>query len=309
MRLKLLVPLGQVQERWQHDRQLFLSKVKSLGVDASLHATSFVLASQTPEAERSLLQGVDVMVVISPLAVSPAPIVEMAHKSGVPVVAYDRLIMDCPLALYVSFDNAKVGELQASHLVRRKPQGNYVLVSGPPSDHNSLLYREGQMRVLQPLIDRGEIRIVEDQAAKDWLPTEAYRIVKEALNKTDGQLDAVLATNDGLAEGALQALAERNLERKVPVTGQDAELPACQRIVAGTQSMTVYKPIKLLAETAAEAAVALAKKQMIGFKTTALPNGRGNVPSILLSPIPVDKDNLEETVIADGFQKREEVFP
>ena len=302
------MPLGQVQERWQHDRQLFLAKVKALGVDASLHATSFGPASQNPESEKALLQGVDVMVVISPLNASPAPLVEMAHRSGIPVVAYDRLILDCPLDFYVSFDNAKVGELQASQLVARKPHGNYVILGGPPSDSNSRFYREGQMKVLQPLIDRGDIRVLEDQWAKDWLPTEAYQIVKEALDKSDGRVDAVLATNDGLAEGAVQALAERNLERKVPVTGQDAELTACQRIMKGTQSMTVYKPIKLLAETAAEAAVALAKKQMIGFKTTALSNGRGNVTSILLSPVPVDKDNLEETVIADGFQKREDVF-
>src|SRR5579871_3341934 len=249
MRLKFLVPLGQVQERWRHDRQEFLAKAKELGVEVVLQATSFVIHSQNQQTEKALLEGVDVLAVIAPTTVSPVPIVEFARKMGVLVMAYDRLINDCGLDLYISFDNEKVGEMQARYLVERKPKGRYLKIGGPPGDNNSPFFQKGQMGVLGPYVDCGDIKIVADQPAKDWLPAEAYRITKEALDKS-GPLDAVLASNDGLAEGAVQALKDAGLEGKVLVTGQDAELGACQRIMAGTQSMTVYKPIKLLASTA-----------------------------------------------------------
>ncbi len=307
MRLKFLVPLGQVQERWRHDRQEFLSKAKALGVEVALQATSFVIHSQNQQSEKALLEGVDVLAVIAPTSISPVPIIEFARKSGVPVIAYDRLINDCGLDLYISFDNAKVGEMQARYLVQRKPKGKYLLIGGPKEDNNTPFFRQGQMGVLGPYVDAGEIKLAADQAAKDWLPDEAYRITKEALEKS-GPLDAVLASNDGLAEGAVQALQEAGLEGKCLVTGQDAELSACQRIVAGTQSMTVYKPIKFLASTAVEMALALWQKQSLSGKTTAVSNRRMPVPSVLLPPVLVDKTNLEDKVIADGFQKKNEVY-
>lgn len=307
MRLKFLVPLGQVQERWRHDRQEFLAKAKELGVEVMLQATSFVIHSQSQQAEKALLDGVDVLAVIAPTTVSPVPIIEFARKTGVPVIAYDRLVKDCGLDLYISFDNEKVGEMQARYLLERQPKGRYLKISGPPEDNNSPFFHKGQMGALRPYADCGEIKIVADQPAKDWLPAEAYRITKEALDKT-GSLDAVLASNDGLAEGAVQALKEKELAGKVLVTGQDAELAACRRIVAGTQSMTVYKPIKLLASTAVEMAVALWKKENLSGRTTTVTYGRLPVPSVLLPPVLVDKTNLEAKVIADGFQKKAEVF-
>ncbi len=307
MRLKFLVPLGQVQERWRHDRQEFLSKAKTLGVEVALQATSFVIHSQNQEAEKALLEGVDVLAVIAPTSISPVPIIEFARKSGVPVIAYDRLVNDCGLDLYISFDNVKVGEMQARYLVQRKPKGKYLLIGGPKEDNNTPFFHQGQMGVLRPYADAGQIKLVAEQAAKDWLPAEAYRITKEALEKS-GPLDAVLASNDGLAEGAVQALREAGLAGECLVTGQDAELSACQRIVAGTQSMTVYKPIKLLASTAVEMALALWQKQSLPGKTTTVSNRRMPVPSVLLPPVLVDKTNLEDKVIADGFQKKNEVY-
>ena len=305
--MKFLVPLGQVQERWRHDRQEFLAKAKELGVDVTLQATSFVIHSQSQQAEKALLEGVDVLAVIASTTLSPAPIVEFARKAGVPVIAYDRLIKDCGLDLYISFDNEKVGELQARYLVDRRPKGKYLKIGGPLEDNNSPFFHKGQMGVLRPYVDCGDIKLAGDQPAKDWLPAEAYRITKEALDQS-GPLDAVLASNDGLAEGAVQALKEKDLAGKTLVTGQDAELAACQRIVAGTQSMTVYKPIKSLASTAIEMALALWKKENLSSKTTTVSNGRMPVPSVLLPPILVDKSNLEEKVIGDGFQKKAEVF-
>jgi D-xylose transport system substrate-binding protein len=164
------------------------------------------------------------------------------------------------------------------------------------------------MKVLQPSISRGDIRIVLDQWARDWLAVEALKIMENALTRSSNQVDAVVASNDGVAGGAIQALSEQKLAGRTLVSGQDAELSACQRIAAGTQSMTVYKPIRLLAYKAAEVAVKLARKEPLGETTRGIGNGKIDVPSILLTPVAVDRDNLASTVIADGYQKREDVY-
>jgi D-xylose transport system substrate-binding protein len=201
-----------------------------------------------------------------------------------------------------------VGELQGEYAVKNKPKGNYVLIGGAPTDNNALLLRDGQMKFLKAPVDRGDIKIVSDQWARDWQPIEALKIMENALTRVNNQVDAVVASNDGTAGGAIQALTEQKLAGKVLVTGQDAELAACQRIVAGTQTMTIYKPIPVLGSKAAEVAVLLAKKQSIPDQTKPVKNGKKDVPSILLEPIPVDKDNLLSTVIKDGYHKLEEVY-
>ncbi len=186
------------------------------------------------------------MLVVAPHnAKTTATIVEAAHKLKVPVIAYDRLILDSDVDLYISFDNVKVGELQAEYLVKRKPTGNYVLIGGAPTDNNARLFRDGQMNILKPLVDKGDIKVVADQWAKDWQPVEALKITENALTKNNNQVDAVVASNDGIAGAAIQALGEQKLAGKVLVSGQDAELAGCQRVAAGTQSMTIYKPIRV----------------------------------------------------------------
>lgn len=296
------------EERWQRDRDLVVAKGKELGVEVIVQAANGDDALQISQAENMLTQGVNVLLVAPHNGKSAATIVEAAHKAGVPVIAYDRLIRDSDLDLYISFDNVRVGEMQAKYLTDRKPKGNYVLIGGAPTDNNAHLFRDGQMKVLKPLVDKGDIKIVADQWAKDWQPEQALKITENALTQANNQVDAVVASNDGLAGAAIQALAEQKLAGKVLVSGQDAELAACQRIAAGTQSMTVYKPIKALADKAAEVAVKLAKKQPHGEKTQGLNNGKIDVPSILLDPVMVDKDNLVSTVIADGYQKLEQVY-
>jgi D-xylose transport system substrate-binding protein len=168
--------------------------------------------------------------------------------------------------------------------------------------------RKGHLNVLKPYLERGDITLAADQWARDWQPVEALKVMENALTRTGNRVDAVLAANDGTAGGAIQALAEQKLAGRVPVTGQDAELSACQRIVAGTQGMTIYKPIKRLADKAAEVAVLLARKQPVPDPTTKVHNGKIDVPSILLPAVTVDRDNLDETVIKDGYQKREDVY-
>ncbi len=296
------------EERWQHDRDLFVAKAKEMGVDVLVQAANSNDALQNSQAENLLTEGVNVLVVVPHNGKSCATIVEAAHKSGVPVIAYDRLIMDSDLDLYISFDNVKVGEYQADYLVKRKPKGNYVLIGGAPTDNNALLFRKGQMNVLEPLVKNGDIKIVADQWADDWLPVKALQIMENALTKNHNNVDAVVVSNDATAGGAIQALAEQNLAGKVLVSGQDADIAGCQRIMAGTQSMTVYKPIKRLAEKAAEIAVAMANKQPLTDPTSTVNNGKKDVTSILLEPVEVDKANMDSTVIADGYQKKEDVY-
>ena len=296
------------EERWHRDRDLLVADCAALGGKVLVQAANGDDTLQNAQAENLLTQGVDVLLVAPHNGKTAATIVESAHRLGVPVIAYDRLISDSDLDLYVSFDNGKVGRLQANYLVERRGRGNYVLIGGAPTDHNAHLYREGQMSVLKPFVDRGDIRIVSDQWASDWQATEALKIMENALTAADDQVAAVVASNDGLAAGAIQALEEQKLAGKVLVSGQDAELTACQRIVAGTQAMTVYKPIHLLAQTAAEAAMALARREPIRAATRTMNNGRKDIPSILIDPIEVDRDNLAKTVIADGYQTVEGVF-
>jgi D-xylose transport system substrate-binding protein len=296
------------EERWQRDRDLVVAKGKELGAEVLVQAANGNDALQNSQAENLLTQGVDVLLVAPHNGKTAAIIVESAHKAGVPVIAYDRIINDSDLDLYISFDNVRVGELQADYIVKRAPKGAYVLIGGAPTDYNAVLFRKGQMNIIQPLVDKGDIKIVSDQWAKDWQAVEALKIMENALTRSGNKVDAVVASNDGVGGGAIQALAEQRLAGKVPVSGQDAELAACQRIVAGTQSMTVYKPIKLLATKAAEVAVMLAKKQPVTDPTKPVNNGKKDVPSILLEPIQVDKDNMVKTVIADGYQKMEDVY-
>jgi D-xylose transport system substrate-binding protein len=296
------------EERWQRDRDLFVAECEKQGARVLVQAANNNATLQNSQAENLLTQGVSVLVVVPNNAKTAATIVESAHKSGVPVIAYDRLILDSDLDVYVSFDAVRVGEQQADYLVKRRPKGNYVLIGGSPTDNNAHLVRDGQMNVLKPLVDKGDIKIVTEQWAKDWQPVEALKIMENALTRNQNQVDAVVASNDGTAGGAIQALAEQKLTDKVLVSGQDAELGACQRIVGGTQTMTVYKPIHLLAQKAAEIALTLARKEPLPATSKTLPNGTKDVPAFLIDPLQVDKDNIVATVIKDGWQKLEDVY-
>ena len=295
------------EERWQKDRDLFVKRAGELGAEVLVQSADGNDATQLRQAEGLLTQGIDILVVIPHNAEVAASIVDAAKRSNVPVISYDRLIRNSDVDLYISFDNEKVGEMQAKYLVERAATGNYILIGGAPTDNNAKMFRDGQMRVLQPYVERGDIKIMADQWARDWLPEEAMKHTENALTKGADDVAAVLASNDATAGGAIQALVRVNMASKVLVSGQDADLAALQRIVAGTQSMTVYKPVAVLAVRAAEAAVALAKHEDIATERT-VNNGRKDVRSILLEPIMVDRNNLEATVIQDGFHRREDVF-
>lgn len=295
-------------DRWPRDKDLFTQKCNELGMGVLVQSANSDDSLQLTQAENLISQGIQALVVVAHNDKSCATIVEAAHKAGIPVLAYDRLIANCDLDLYVSFDSVKVGEIMANALTKIKPSGNYVLMGGAPTDHNAILVREGHMKGLAPYIKRGAIRIVGDQWSNDWLAVNALKNMENILTKNNNHVDAVLDSYDGTAGGSIQALTEQKLEGKVLVSGQDGELAACRRILAGTQTMTVYKPVKLLAAKAAEMTLKLVKKEPLTGITGTVDNGKIKVPSVLLDPIPVDKTNLVSTVIADGFQKMEDVY-
>lgn len=295
------------EERWQKDRDIFTARAEELGAEVHVQSADGDDATQLSQAENLITQGIDVLVVVPHNASTAAAIVESAHEADVKVLSYDRLILDSEVDLYISFDNEKVGEMQAEYMTHLVPEGNYVLIGGAPTDNNAKLLRQGQMNVLQPLIDSGAIEIVHDEWATDWLPEEALKIMENALTANHNRIDAVVASNDATAGGAIEALAAQKLAGKVPISGQDADLAAVQRIVEGTQAMTVYKPLNHLATKAAEIAVQMAIGEEVETEET-IHNGLIDLPAVLLEPISVDKDNMVETLIQDGFYELEEVY-
>ena len=235
-----------------------------------------------------------------------ASIVEAAHKQNVPVISYDRLIRNADVDLYVSHQVVKIGQMQAQYALDHQPKGNYVLIGGSQTDNNALLLTDGQMQVLQPAIDKGQIKIVTKQYAREWLASEALRIMEDALTKNNNDIQAVVASNDGTAGGAISAIPPQ-LVGKILVTGQDASLDAVQRIVQGQQTMTIYKPIQPLAFAAVDSAVKLAKGEKVEAKDK-INNGKLDVPSLLFEPMVLDKNNVMQTVIKDGYHKVEDVY-
>lgn len=297
------------EQRWQGDRDLFVKKCGELGADVKVESANSDDNQQIKDVQSLLTAGVKVLVVVPHDGLAMSRAVEMAHQANVPVIAYDRLIKNCDLDMYVSFDPVKIGEVDAQYLVDHLPtpgRGKIAIIYGAPTDNNAQLMKQGFDTVLNPLIKSGAIQVVHADWAEDWKPENAKKIINAAI--TNGEkFDGILASNDGTAGGAIQALSEAGLAGKIIVTGQDAELAACQRIVAGTQTCTIYKPLSMEATGAAEAAVALAKDKPV-IATTSVNNGKIDVPSILYQVTVVDKNNLNDTVVKDGFRSYDDVY-
>jgi D-xylose transport system substrate-binding protein len=305
--IKIGVLMAQLrEERWQRDRDLIASRIEELHAKADVQSADSDANKQLEQAKAMLAGGVKALIVVPVDLEKAAEIVKAANEQHVPVISYDRLINNADVALYVSFDNTKVGRMQAERLLAKAPTGNYLLLGGSQSDNNAKLVRDGQMEVLKPAVDSGAIKIVADPFIDNWDPAKAKEATAEAIKKAH-KLAAVVASNDSTAGGAVEALTDAKMAGKVLVSGQDAELAACQRIVAGTQEMTVYKPLRSLARMAAGSAVSLAKGQPVS-SLVKVNNGLKDIPASLIDPISVDKGNLDVTVIADGYHTKDEVY-
>lgn len=299
------------EERWLKDRDLFVARAGELGADVLVQAANGDDTRQIQDIEALLSRGVDVLIVVPHNGAAMAKAVTLAHDAGVPVISYDRLITGADVDLYVSFDSVSVGEAQARFLLAKlkaKGPGRHkiVRIHGAKTDNNALLFKQGQDNLIKPAVARGEIEVVHEDWAENWTPENAKKIMNAALTKHGASIEGVLAANDGTAGGAVQALLEEGLAGKVIVTGQDAELAACQRILAGTQAVTIYKPVSKIAAQAAEAAYKLAKGRPV-IARAETDNGKVKVPSIMLEVVAVTKENMTETIVRDGVHTAAEL--
>jgi D-xylose transport system substrate-binding protein len=288
-------------ERWQTDLDSFEVRAKQLGVEVISADAGGDDDRQLSQVQDMIKSGITVLVLLPHDTTKANRIVGAAKAANVKVVCYDRLVLNSEIDLYVSFDRVQIGKMQAEYLVKHAPKGNYVVIAGSPNDEGAKTLHDAQMNILKPYIDRGDIRVIADGYTKDWMPSEAYLFMLNAIDSGQGDIAAVLASNDGMAGGAIQALREHNLAGKVLVSGQDADLTALIFIAQGTQAMTVYKPVKTEAIRAAEEAVRLAKSQKIDAEGST-DNGKVKVPTVMLNPVLVTKDNIKTTVVRDGFQ-------
>jgi D-xylose transport system substrate-binding protein len=294
------------EERWRRDRDYFQERAKQLGADLIVQNANNDQQQQTKQVQYLISKHIDVLVIIPHDLNQAAQAVRMAKRAGIRVISYDRLIRSTSLDLYVSFDNVKVGELMAEYLVNHTPNGNYVIINGAPTDNNCYLLNKGYQNILKPYLKDGKIKIISETWADDWRPEAAYQAIQNLLTQRK-RFVAVIAANDGLASAAIEALSEWRLAGTIAVAGHDADLSGCQRIVEGTQLMTVYKPIRKLAYRAADLAFALASHKII--KTNAAPtfNGNYHIPSEIIAPIAIDKSSID-LIIKDGYHSREAIY-
>jgi D-xylose transport system substrate-binding protein len=308
-KIALLLPESKTARYESQDRPNFERKLKEICPDCQeIYSNADQDASkQQQQAEAALTQGAKVLVLDPVDAASAAAIVTRAAQSKVPVISYDRLITNSKVAYYISYDNAKVGKLQATSLIDKlkkdgKTSGSLVMINGAPTDNNAKLFKEGAHSV----IDGSGFKVAKEYDTPDWSPDKAQAEMEQAitaLGKTG--FVGVYAANDGNAGGAIAAMKSNGVNpKKIPTTGQDAELAGVQRIVAGDQYMTVYKAIKPQAEVAAQLAVDLVQGKRPNARTINVqtPNGSaGNVPSVIFDPVAVTVDNINDTIIKDGF--------
>jgi D-xylose transport system substrate-binding protein len=297
------------EERWQRDQNAFKEHCDKMGVECVITVADNSSSRQANDVDNLLTQGVDVLVIAPQEATEAAAMVEKAKAQGIPVISYDRLINSDKIDLYISHQVPVIGRKIAEYALQKVPKGNYVMVYGASTDNNAHIMKTEQLAVLQPAIDRGDIKIVADQMIPDWKNDLALNFAENSLTKENDNIQAFVVSNDGMAGGVISALAKKGLTGKVLVTGQDAGLEALRNIADGKQSMTVYKPIIPLASQAVEAAMKLARKEPL--TTTPFKNDRLNgkeIPAILLEVTVVDRNNLMDTVIKDGYATYEDVY-
>jgi len=309
-KIALLLPETKTARYESQDRPNFERKVKELCSNCEIIYSNADQdpAKQLNQVEAAITKQVDVMVLDPVDSASAAGMVAKAKAQDIPVISYDRLITDAPgLDYYVSFDNVKVGQLQGQALVDKLKEdgksGDIVMINGSPTDNNAKLFKQGAHSV----IDKSEFKVAKEYDTPDWSPDKAQQQMDQSITALgDDGFVGVYAANDGTAGGAIAAMKGAGVDpKKIPVTGQDAELAAVQRILAGEQYMTVYKAIIPEAEAAAELAVALGRgeKPREGIVNGQTDNNSKQVPSVLLTPVAVTADKVQDTIIKDGFWK------
>ena len=302
-------------ERWARERDEMSKLLKDAGYEVLVQEANHDAKLQNDQIKNMVTQGAKVVIVVAEDGDSTATVVDEVAKKGVKIIAYDRLIKSAKIAAYVSFDNVDVGRNQARGVLAVKGSGNFVLLGGSPTDNNAHLFRQGQMEVLEPGIKAGKIKVVADQWVENWDPANAKKLMENILTATGRKFDAVVASNDGTALGALEAMKTVGMAGKVPISGQDATEAGCNSIARGELTVTILKDTRKLTPLACELAVKLAKGEkelgLSPFKLADLTGNKkmaGTVPCKFLKVFQVTKENVKQLVVDSGFQSYEGVY-
>ncbi len=294
------------EERWKTDEAAIKAAIeKAGGTYISADAQSNP-GKQLTDIESLITKGANALIVLAQDSDAIRPAIQKATQEGIPVVGYDRLI-EIPSAFYITFDNKEVGRMQARAVYAAKPKGNYAFIKGSSTDPNADFLFAGQMQVLKAAIDKGDIKNVGEAYTDQWLPANAQKNMEQILTKNNNKVDAVVASNDGTAGGAVAALSAQGLAGSVPVSGQDGDKAALNRVALGTQTVSVWKDARELGKNAAEIAIALAG----GKKLSDIPNSttfsdgpkKQKMTARLLKPVPITKDNLSVVIDAGWITK------
>ncbi|MEL6600090.1 MAG: D-xylose ABC transporter substrate-binding protein [Pseudomonadota bacterium] len=292
------------EERWKTDEAAIKSALDAAGAEYVSADAQSSSSKQLSDIESLIARGVDALIILAQDTSAIGPAVDQAADEGIPVIAYDRLIEDSR-AFYLTFDNVEVGRMQARAVLAAQPAGNYVMIKGSPTDPNADFLRGGQQEVLQAAIDAGEVNIVAEAYTDGWLPANAQRNMEQILTAQDNNVDAVVASNDGTAGGVVAALTAQGMEG-TPVSGQDGDHAALNRVAKGTQTVSVWKDARDLGNAAGKIAVALAAgvpmEAMLFAQGWTSPAGT-DMNAIFLEPIPVTQDNLSAVIDAGWISK------
>lgn len=300
-----------VVERWKRDLDVFTRAARELGAEVVMRVADQDPVLQAEQVRELVNSGIDVLVIVPNDADRLSDVARYAKRRGVKVLSYDRLVRNALVDLYISFDNEKVGSMMADALLKERPTGSFIIINGAKSDNNAIMLNHGIHAVLDPAVAAGRVRIVAEIWPAEWDSDEIRNdldgVLKSLRSEDNGGVDAVVAGNDMLAEAAIATLSESRMMNGVLVSGQDADLSACQRIAEGTQYATIYKPIERLALKAAGFAVMMARNEPIPTDVM-IDDGSGKVPFVRLEPILVTRELLDATVIKDGFHTAESVY-
>jgi D-xylose transport system substrate-binding protein len=311
----VILPETATSARWEgFDKPMLEAAMKAEGLDPDIQNAQGDVQKFSTLADGMINAGVKVLVIASINSEIGGTVAQKANAQGIPTIDYDRLNLGGSSKYYVSFDNVKVGELQGQGLsdaLKSKPGAQVIEIEGAPTDNNATLFHEGQEKVLKPLYDAGTLKLVQSQAIDDWDNQKGGTTFEQILTSNGGKVDGVVAANDGLAGAIITVLKKNGLNGKVPVTGQDATADGLKAILAGDQYMTVFKPIKQEAEATAKLAAALAKgddaaADKIATQSSNDPEGKRDVPSVLLDPFLITKAEVKR-VIDEGYVKADEV--
>jgi len=312
-------------ERWKPEKDLMEKLLKDKGYDVVWQEANHDPKLQNDQIDNMVTQGAKALIIIAEDGDAAATAVDKAAKAGVKVIAYDRLIKSTNISAYISFNNTEVGRQEALGVMKalnfdggkwtKDKPAKVMMMGGSPTDNNAILVRQGQMEVVQPYIDKGLVKIVADQWVDNWDPANALKIMENVLTAQKNQIDGVVASNDGTALGALQALKAQKLAGVVPISGQDATADGCNSIVKGEQTVSVYKDIRLLSPLAVDLADKFLKGQsdpnLKSFTMAELTNDKtktGNVMAYFLPVAQVTKDNVYDLIVKSGFQKYDDVY-